>query len=102
MPDLRGMYAEAAGFNALGVGGVHGDVIRNAIGTLNGLGDSYAVMTGTGAITVAVTSGKGNALASGSGRSMTINLSRVVPTGPVNAPRRWGALACCYLGKQAS
>lgn len=25
--------------------------------------------------------------------------SRVVPTGAVNAPRSWGALACTYLGQ---
>ena len=25
LPDLRGMYAEAAGFDSLGAGGVHGD-----------------------------------------------------------------------------
>lgn len=76
-------------------------MVRNAIGTLNGLGDSYAVMTGTGAITVAAASGQGNALGGGAGRSMTINLSRVVPTGAANKPRGWGALACAYLGTPA-
>lgn len=33
LPDLRGMYAEAAGFDSLGVGGVHGDAIRNITGS---------------------------------------------------------------------
>lgn len=28
--------------------------------------------------------------------------SRVVPTGPVNTPRSWAALACCYLGHPAT
>lgn len=32
MPDVRGMYPEAAGFDSLGVGGVHGDAIRNIQG----------------------------------------------------------------------
>lgn len=30
-----------------------------------------------------------------------IDPSRVVPTGAVNAPRSWGALACVYLGHPA-
>lgn len=30
------------------------------------------------------------------------NASLVVPTGAVNLPRSWGALACCYLGQPAA
>lgn len=33
---------------------------------------------------------------------LRFDASRVVPTGPAFAPRRWGALACVYLGKPAS
>ncbi|MDR2051151.1 MAG: hypothetical protein LBQ63_05195, partial [Deltaproteobacteria bacterium] len=32
LPDLRGMYAEAAGYDSLGVGGTHGDGIRDIRG----------------------------------------------------------------------
>ena len=31
-----------------------------------------------------------------------LDTSRVVPTGSAFAPRRWGALACAYLGQPAS
>lgn len=34
--------------------------------------------------------------------AIAIDNNRVVPTGPANAPRRWGALACVYLGRPAS
>jgi len=29
---------------------------------------------------------------------ISLQASRVVPTGATNKPRAWGALACCYLG----
>ena len=36
------------------------------------------------------------------GADPSINVSRVVPTGNVNAPRRYGVNACVYLGEPAS
>ncbi|WP_394026560.1 hypothetical protein [Desulfovibrio falkowii] len=102
MPDLQDMFQAAAG-PSLGVGGVDGDQGRNANG-------SALVVTGTGA------SGSGalyhpggpSEFLTGQGSnnarfsSLSIDLSRVVPIGPTFAPRRWGALACAYLGQPAS
>ena len=34
--------------------------------------------------------------------SALFDVFRVAPTGPAFAPRRWGALACAYLGTPAS
>lgn len=94
MPDIRGMYAEAAGFDSLGVGGVDGDRGRLLFGVLGleyGVEPSGPFFNGT--------VGPANQVGSrGSYVRVGFDSSRVVPTGPANAPRRWGALACCYLG----
>lgn len=91
MPDIRGMYAEAAGFDSLGVGGADGDKIRDIVGSIKteaeGLGGAFVGgPTASGAPT------------SGTDVRAQFIASRVVPTGPVNAPRRWLALACGFLG----
>ena len=96
LPDLRGMYAEAAGFDSLAVGGVHGDAIRNIVGT----GEVYSPGgPGTGALSVTTPT---NAPIGGSqiprASTISINSSRVVPTAVKNQPRAWGALPCVYLG----
>lgn len=103
MPDLRGMYAEAAGFDSLGVGGTHIDMTRPIIGSVpsvqtQALTDS---LIGSGAMTLSRTGG-GNASGGSTNGTLTINSSRVVPTGAANKPRAWGALACCYLGQPAA
>lgn len=36
------------------------------------------------------------------GYVLEVDSARIVPVGPVNSPRRWGALACVYLGRPAS
>ena len=106
MPDVRGMYAEAAGYDALSVGGVHGDMIRNIIGSFTssnngvlGLFDKGAgavnIPPGSNYPAVSVTPGVG-------GNYVSIDASRVVPTGNKVAPRAWGALPCAYLGRPAS
>lgn len=104
MPDVRGMYPEAAGFDALGVGGVHGDKIRNIIAVHPG--DSR---DGFGALSGAVYSSYNPYLVSNtSGGSQfwmyptSFDVSRIVPVGNANKPRAWGALACAYLGTPAS
>ena len=104
MPDLRGMYAEAFGYDTLGVGGVHGDAIRNIIAVHPG--DSR---DGFGALSGAVYSSYNPYLVSNtSGGSQfwmyptSFDVSRIVPVGAANKPRGWGALACCYLGQPAS
>lgn len=102
MPDLRGMYAEAAGFDSLGVGDVQGDRIREIAGLARSPLVGAGVATGafefknTGGYTTS--SGVGNTYLT----DLYIAASRVVPTGASNAPRRWGALACAYLGQPAS
>ena len=99
LPDLRGMHVEAAGFNALDVGGAAGDVARRVMGWL--------WPTGTGAYAGGVCYPRPGVYGAGYGSHASnegtgIDTARVVPTGPANAPRRWGALACVYLGRPAS
>lgn len=104
VPDLRGMYMEAAGLDGLAVGGVHHDRMRNITG------DS-GPETGYGAIPVYTGNYHGalftsalyqtRSASSGTGFSYaTLHLdpSRVVPTGAHVSPRAWGSLACVYLG----
>lgn len=106
MPDIRGMYAEAAGFDSLGVGGVQGDMIRNITGHLDGggvydnqfLGDAVSAYGAFGVENVNSKRGIGDYGDNQGCSILRFAGSRVVPTGPVNAPKRWGALACCYLG----
>ena len=101
LPDLRGMYAEAAGFDALGVGGTHGDGVREINGYI-GLGGDGFVTRVTGAFAGVPRETAVNHSSAGSDAwpytGATLDVSRVVPTAPVNHPRAWGALACCYLG----
>lgn len=108
MPDLRGMYAEAAGFDSLGVGGVHGDMVRNIVG-YNGVhnisGGGFNLTCGGAfdfngiAGNIGITSPPPG---SGSYKLPRLNVANVVPTGNANKTRAWGALACCYLGQPAS
>lgn len=102
MPDLQDMFQGAAG-PSLGVGGVDGDRERLKQGRL---GDTFIV---GGDVTGAfVRTPEGTGFKSGTGTStnshysVTLDTSRVVPIGPANAPRRWGALACAYLGQPTS
>ena len=103
LPDLRGMYAEASGFDSLDAGGVHGDGMREITGTLMDVYGSY-VGSSNGAISAGASRPAG--IAGGELQNAAWNVhflaSRVVPTASVNRPRAWGALACVYLGPQAS
>lgn len=102
MPDLRGMYTEAAGFDSLGVGGTHIDMTRNIIARHCGdarEGSDFGAFGGS-----SVASGPRYLVSNGSGTQFwmavaDINTSRQVPTGNANKPRAWGALACAYLGQ---
>ncbi len=108
LPDLRGMYAEASGFDSLGAGGVHGDGMRSMIGELNIATNQNndAIITPENGIFVDM--GPGSIL----GRVLTSDLQQtrrirflndyLVPVSAVNRPLAWGALACCYLGQRAS
>lgn len=122
VPDLRGMYAEVAGFDLLSVGGVHGDAGRNIAQDVfqqrafpNANYNSSLMVDGTGinlptndifrirnspwasVQTVAM----GGTFATNVG-TISIDLSNAVPTAAKNQPRAWGALACVYLGQPAS
>lgn len=103
VPDLRGMYAEAAGFDSLGVGDVDGDRGRNAAGAVGAIDMSTA---GTGYAPTGPFYGHKQRTGWQGGsyvfRETDFSLARVQPTGPAFAPRRWGALACCWLGIPAS
>ena len=104
MPDLRGMYAEASGFASLNVGGVKGDQMREITGrfsTRNTAGAASWLSDGVfevQALAAYITGATGGDTSPGNYR---FRASRVLPTGPSFAPRRWGALACLYLGRPA-
>ena len=107
MPDLQDMFQGAAG-PSLGVGGVHGDAVRNAVGDVKFGGQNINVGAVQSAGGVCSPSGERDVryidmLAGGGAWSaFAFALKNSVPTGPANAPRRWGALACVYLGTPAS
>ena len=107
LPDLRGMYAEASGFDSLDAGGVHGDGMRSMIGELN-------IATNQNNDAIITPSENGIFVGPGStlGRVLTSDLQQtrrlrflsddLVPVSAVNRPRAWGALACVHLGRPAS
>ena len=102
LPDLRGMYAEAAGFDSLDAGGVHGGGMRRLQGAL-----AYTRSTGgnqtTGLLYWGDTTNKVVASQDGDGaQNIYFDSSRVAPTAAKTQPRAWGALACVYLGQPAS
>ena len=105
MPDLTGMLREMAGYDSLGVGGSRGDQGREFWGSWYGPTRNPVMPVDT--LTGALTRGTGSVgqTFQGSAASdcvpLTIRGSRVYPAGPAFAPRRWGALACCYLGQPA-
>ena len=110
LPDLRGMYAEAAGFDSLGVGAVHGDGIREITGgaTSSGIMGDLSSVTGAplgGAFYARKHEAGPNFTTAGNDEGyfgLAFSASRVVPVAAKNQPRAWGALACVYLGQPAS
>lgn len=110
LPDLRGMYAEAAGFDALGVGDAHGDAGRNIWGQLHDVRPMTDSQLGTwiGALRWGEQSPGDSMWATSAvgARNNYIHIafdaSRVVPVANKVQPRAWGALACAYLGQPTS
>ena len=102
MPDLTEMTRFMAGAS-LGVGAVQGDAIREIYGDISGA-ITYLARNTTGTAVFNVTDGlpQGQGGGSGGWGGVAFRASRVVPVGSANAPRRWGALACCYLGQPTS
>jgi hypothetical protein len=108
LPDLRGMYVEAAGCDSLGVGQSHGDGIPDIWGSFSiGLtGNAHSnVDLAVGAFT---RSSPQNVAMVQAGSAVQIYTranfiaSRVVQTADRVRPRSWGSLACVYLGRPSS
>lgn len=102
MPDLRGMYAEAAGFASLGVGDVQGDGERRKSGKVSLLfpgGFETSTTAGVFKTSGARTAAYGTASSWG---SLEFDNAGSVPIATKTQPRSWGALACAYLGQPAS
>ena len=101
LPDLRGMYKEAAGYDGLGVAGVAGEQMRQVAGDARGLEGGTA-----GAFDQPEQEPWFRFFSNASGdvavKYFRMRASLVAPIGPAFAPRRWGALACVYLGLPAS
>lgn len=105
LPDLRGMYAEAAGFDGLDVGGVHGDGSRPITGSFFAVyGGGPDDSAGSGCFSTQTMSEEGQPSSNAGSHNLvyTFQSSRVVSTTAKTQPRAWGALACCYLGQPAS
>ena len=102
MPDLQEMFRSSTGAS-LGVGGAQGDTVRNAVGGVasivwNQTPAATGVFAGTAAGTGLQIGTSGSSFGS---RTVQFALANSVPTGAAAAPRRWGALACCFLGTPA-
>ena len=79
------------------MGGVQGDHGREITGEV----DVFRTNTATGAFVDISNAGDYSNGANKHGIARFV-VSRVIPTGPAFAPRRWGALVCAYLGQPAS
>jgi len=96
MPDLQEMFRSSTGAS-LGVGGVDGDRVRKTTGLIGTLVGSPA-----GAfLSTSQTNNRDYPAGTSICGNVNMDTSRIVPTGNAAAPRRWGALACCYLGQPA-
>ena len=83
----------------LGVGGVQGDQMRQIVGQGPLVNDPVSISTKSpfshSSSQIIRTAMYGSGI---NFYPMTYNFSNAVPIGPAFAPRRWGALACAYLG----
>ena len=111
MPDLQEMFRSSTGAS-LGVGDADGDrgreitgsaLNRSSAGNFDLRFGTAGEYTGAMYLTAVAT---GRLLSSSEtsypGGTLSFASSRVGPIGPAFAPRRWGALACCYLGTPSS
>ncbi|WP_297669739.1 hypothetical protein [uncultured Desulfovibrio sp.] len=103
VPDIRGMYAEAAGLDSLAVGGVHGPGVPNITGSVD-VGFIPDQRTLTGAFAHGkIAYGYIQTPTTTNSTYFTVDASR--SSGAYGAggaqrvrPRAWAALACVYLG----
>ena len=89
------------------MGGAQGDQGRKVYGAIDATGHSFAWsdrnITGAFALRERPGASGGNVFnAHSSNYFVDFDSARIQPVGSANAPRRWGALACCYLGTPAS
>lgn len=96
MPDLQEMFRSSTGAS-LGVGGVHGDAIRNIKGRVGG-----EIGAGASGVFFRTSTSANKAGGPTPLGYVDMNVSLQVPTAAKNQPRAWGALACAYLGQPAS
>lgn len=108
MPDLQDMFQAAAG-PSLGVGDADGDRGRRLYGEINPTQTRFSICNteqeGTGVFKIKGPNSYKSAFSDSEAtrpKSLTFDSEFVTPTGPAFAPRRWGALACAYLGTPAS
>lgn len=110
MPDIRGMYPEAAGFDSLNVGAARIDTMRQLSGGIQ----AYEGGVTTGAAAFRAASGVfglyGDTFYYGMGTVAGVGAahyprtgadffaSRQAPVSSAFAPRHYGALACAWLG----
>lgn len=102
VPDLRGMYAEVAGFDGLGVGEVHGDGVRSFKGgtfqILSATNIHQPDIGATGIFSVSPSSGYG---ASGSHyqyADLQLNSDNVLPPASRTQIASWASSSWVWLG----
>lgn len=103
LPDLRGMYAETAGFDGLAVGGVHGDMIRNITGYCDWQSNTaFGGQEGALYPDRSTPDGVTPTIRANGSNGIRLDVGLVVPTGNANKPRAFGVLGCVYLGEAES
>lgn len=103
MPDIRGMYPEAAGFDSLAVGGVGIDRARNIRGRAPYISSWADTEAASGAFWWAQNRARATGITNAmSYDSLNFDASKAAPVGAANAPRHFGVLACAWLGKPAA
>lgn len=117
MPDIRGMYSEAAGFDSLTVGAVGIDRLRNLTGCWQStdITSHDGLSSNQGWMVTGSTTSVGEAfgyfdykITSPSSsysriyeRTIQFNAANQSPTGSTISPRHFGVLACAWMGVPA-
>ncbi len=98
LPDLRGLYAEAAGFDGMQPGVTHIDTMRRIWGEERSNTSNHPHALGAITLAYKVNSFMKAGNTDDWGAIYHFDSALVVPVGSKTAPRSWGALACVYLG----
>ena len=108
LPDTRGMYSAASGWNSTVTGDVVGDAIRNIEGTSCGESDSGPTLGQYGSITTGAfvrgdaTGWYATTSSTHRGTMIKFDASNVVPTDIRNHPATMYMLPCVYVGGASS